>query len=144
MHQQPIQIVMIEDDDVDVEAVTRLLARRTAPFTLSVFSNGAEAVQAFGGAFGRQLLNQPYLVLLDLNMPRMGGLEFLDWLRAQPTWRNAVVYVFTTSEAPADRRHAYDHYIAGYLTKSHLGEGYCDLLPLLDALRTTVTFPTSD
>jgi CheY-like chemotaxis protein len=46
----------------------------------------------------------------------MGGLEFLDWLRAQPSWRNALVFVLTTSEAAGDRREAYDRHVAGYLT----------------------------
>jgi CheY-like chemotaxis protein len=144
MYREPVQIVMIEDDDVDVEAVVRLVAKRGAPFALTVFGNGAEAAQAFGGAFGTQLLHQPYLVLLDLNMPRMGGIEFLDWLRAQPSWRNAVVFVLTTSDAPADRRQAYARHVAGYLTKGQLGAGYSDLLPLLDALCSTVTFPTPE
>jgi CheY-like chemotaxis protein len=142
MANQHMHIVMIDDDDIDVEAVARLLNKHAVPFTLTVFHNGREAQDALNGDFGRRLMAEPYLILLDLNMPRMNGFEFLHWLRSHPDWQRSIIFVFTTSEEAADLERAYSHFVAGYLTKTQMGAGYANLLPLLDALDTTVRFPT--
>ena len=92
-----VQIVLIDDDEVDVEAVARLLRLHNLPYSLVTFSNGSEARLALGGHFGHELMSQPYLILLDLNMPRMNGIELLDWLRTQPHLRRSIVFAFTTS-----------------------------------------------
>ena len=138
---QPVHIILIDDDDVDVEAVARLLHRQRLPHKLTVFANGRDAQRALAGSFGRDLLNQRYLILLDLNMPRMNGFEFLDWLRSVPDLLRSIVFVFTTSEAPVDRHLAYDRQVAGYLAKPRLGPGYADLVPILTAFSRDVRFP---
>jgi CheY-like chemotaxis protein len=142
MPEQRVHIVMIDDDEIDVEAVARLLSRHAVPFTLTVFSNGRDAQEALTGDFGSTLHAQPFLILLDLNMPRMNGFEFLDWLRGDPFWQRAIVLVFTTSSILQDRERAYDRCVAGYLSKGLLGPNYSSLLELLDSLRSIVTFPT--
>jgi CheY-like chemotaxis protein len=138
-----LHVVLVDDDEVDAEAVARLLHREHAPFQLTTFPNGYAAEEALGGPFGRRLLADRYLFLLDLNMPRVSGFEFLAWLRARPEFRNAIVFVFTTSEAESDRRQAYEYHVAGYLSKSGLGNGYGALLPFLAAYDEAVTFPPS-
>lgn len=136
-----IQIVMIDDDEVDVEAVARLLRMHKLPYSLVTFSNGSEAKTALAGSFGTELIKQPYLILLDLNMPRMNGIELLDWLRTQPHLRRSIVFAFTTSEAQQDCRAAYDRQVAGYLVKSHLGSGYFQLVHMLDTFTHSIIFP---
>ena len=83
--EQQVQIVLIDDDEVDVEAVARLLRKHRLPYDLVTFNNGSDAKNALAGSFGQELAKQPYLILLDLNMPRMNGIELLDWLRAAAT-----------------------------------------------------------
>ena len=138
---QPVHIILIDDDDVDVEAVARLLHRQRLPHRLTVFANGRDAQLAFAGSFGRDILAQRYLILLDLNMPRMNGFEFLDWLRSVPDQLRSIVFVFTTSETLLDRDLAYDRQVAGYLAKPRLGPGYADLVPLLTIFSRDVSFP---
>jgi CheY-like chemotaxis protein len=140
---QQVQIVLIDDDEVDVEAVARLLRKHRLPYDLVTFNNGSDAKTALAGSFGQELARQPYLVLLDLNMPRMNGIELLDWLRAQPHLCRSIVFAFTTSEAQQDCKAAYDRQVAGYLVKSHLGSGYSALARMLDTYTQNIHFPPS-
>jgi CheY-like chemotaxis protein len=139
--EKQVQIVLIDDDDVDVEAVARLLRLHSLPYNLVTFSNGSEAKNALSGRFGHELMRRPYLILLDLNMPRMNGIELLDWLRTQPHLRRSIVFAFTTSEAQQDCRAAYDRQVAGYLVKSRLGAGYVELVNMLDTYTQSILFP---
>lgn len=141
--EQQVQIILIDDDEVDVEAVARLLRKRGLPYDLVIFSNGSDAKNALAGSFGQDLAKQPYLILLDLNMPRMNGIELLDWLRTQPHLCRSIVFAFTTSEAQQDCRAAYDRQVAGYLVKSHLGSGYAALARMLDTYTQNILFPPS-
>lgn len=139
--EQQVQIILIDDDEVDVEAVARLLRKHRLPYDLVTFNNGSDAKNALAGSFGQDLAKQPYLILLDLNMPRMNGIELLDWLRTQPHLCRSIVFAFTTSEAQQDCKAAYDRQVAGYLVKSHLGSGYAALARMLDTYTQTVLFP---
>ena len=139
--EQQVQIILIDDDEVDVEAVARLLRKHRLPYDLVTFNNGSDAKNALAGSFGQDLAKQPYLILLDLNMPRMNGIELLDWLRTQPHLCRSIVFAFTTSETQQDCKAAYDRQVAGYLVKSHLGSGYAALARMLDTYTQTVLFP---
>jgi CheY-like chemotaxis protein len=141
MAEQQVQIILIDDDEVDVEAVGRLLRKHKLPYDLVTFSNGSDAKHALEGSFGRELARQPYLILLDLNMPRMNGIELLGWMRGQPHLCRSIVFAFTTSEAQGDCQAAYDLQVAGYLVKSHLGSGYTALAHMLDTYTQNVLFP---
>lgn len=138
---QPMHIVLIDDDEVDAEAVARLLQRQRGRYRLTTFPDACSARDALSGDFGGRLLTQRYLILLDLNMPRMTGFEFLDWLRSRPGLLRSIVFVFTTSETASDCVQAYDRQVAGYLAKAQLSAGYRGLLPLLTAFCASVTFP---
>jgi CheY-like chemotaxis protein len=75
-------------------------------------------------------MTRPLIILLDLNMPRLNGLEFLDVLREDPELKSAIVFVLTQSTRREDIEAAYDRQVAGYLVKSNLGDDY-SLLPQL-------------
>ncbi|PTX74345.1 response regulator receiver domain-containing protein [Sulfitobacter mediterraneus] len=83
----------------------------------------------------------PYIVTLDLNMPRMGGLELLDALRADPELSRVVVFVFTTSDTPQDVRSAYDHNVAGYVVKENASETLANALNMLGTYSRIVELP---
>jgi CheY-like chemotaxis protein len=86
-------------------------------------------------------ISKPLLVLLDLNMPRMNGLEFLRELRLDPALKGTVVFILTTSGAEADRARAYDENVAGYMVKSAVGPQFSGLARFLTEYRSTVLFP---
>lgn len=141
MNTQDINILLVEDDEVDAEAVVRALQRLNVNNSLTIVSDGLEALNVLRGEKARQPLPQPYIILLDLNMPRMNGLEFLDVLRQDPELKRSIVFVLTTSNRPTDRLATYDRYIAGYLVKSKTGVDFSELIMLLDWYQRVVEFP---
>jgi CheY-like chemotaxis protein len=115
-----LNILLVEDDEVDVMTVQRAFKKGNITNPLYLASNGLEAL-----AMLRGLPGQPYLlpadrriILLDLNMPKMNGIEFLRELRADPKLKNIPVVVLTTSSEEQDLMHAYNLNVAGYIVKS--------------------------
>ena len=84
---------------------------------------------------------RPYLILLDLNMPRMNGVEFLQALRQDEDLKQSIVFVITTSNRDEDVVAAYNEQIAGYILKSRVGEDFVNLITMLDMYWRIVEFP---
>ncbi len=124
-----VHLVVIEDDDVDVESVVRSLNRNGIFGEITVFRDGLEALRALQQE-PSNLHTRPLLILLDLDLPRLNGIEFLDALRSDPRLRGTTVFVLTLSDRVEDKLAAYDRQVAGYLLKSRLGENFA-LLPKL-------------
>jgi CheY-like chemotaxis protein len=128
-----VHLVVIDDDDVDVESVVRSLNRNGIFGEITVFRDGLEALRALQQPAVQEpprLPLRPLLILLDLDLPRLNGLEFLDALRSDPRLCGTVVFVLTLSDRLEDKMAAYDRQVAGYLLKSKLGEDFA-LLPKL-------------
>jgi CheY-like chemotaxis protein len=115
---QQLNILLVEDDEVDVMNVQRALNKNGSTANLYRAANGIEALAML--RTNSQIAaenNGRLLILLDLNMPRMGGLEFLKELRADPALRNLPVVILTTSMQDSDLDTAYQYNVAGYLIK---------------------------
>ena len=134
-----MNILLVDDDDAAAEAVVRGLRKHSAQFPIVVAADGAAALAVLRGEH-RERMSAPYIVLLDLNMPGMRGLEFLRELRADPALRSTIVFVLTTSGAEADRRRAYEFSIAGYMTKAGVGPQFAGLARFLSAYESVVLF----
>lgn len=141
MSYTPLSILLVEDDDVAVEAAIRNLKQTSVDFKVHVAANGLEALRALRGE-GRDVpLPSKLVVLLDLNMPVMNGFEFLESLRSDPVLKSTVVFVLTTSDADSDLTRAYHNCIAGYMVKSALGPQFANLTRLLSHYDNTISFP---
>jgi CheY-like chemotaxis protein len=138
----PVTLLLIEDDQVDVMAARRALKELQIANPLVVARDGVEALNLLRGTNGKRALERPYIVLLDLNMPRIGGIELLDAMRNDPILRRTIVFVLTTSEAEKDRLRAYDRNVAGYLLKQRAGSSFVDAMSMLEHYWKTVEFPT--
>jgi DNA-binding NarL/FixJ family response regulator len=116
-------LLLVEDDEVDVLSVRRTLAQLRANLTLQVAKNGEEAL-AWLRSPGHAL---PFLVLLDINMPRMNGHEFLAEVRRDPKLQALSVVVLTTSQHEADRERLYKVGIMAYLLKPTNSAEYLEM-----------------
>jgi CheY-like chemotaxis protein len=115
---QHLSILLVEDDEVDVMNVQRALKKNNSTATLYRAANGIEALAMLRNTNHiSQADNSRLLILLDLNMPQMGGLEFLKELRADPDLKKLPVVMLTTSMQDSEIAAAYEYHVAGYIVK---------------------------
>ncbi|QYJ74913.1 MULTISPECIES: response regulator [Shewanella] len=132
-----VVLFLVDDDDVDYMAVERAMRQMRLLNPL---------VRARDGKAALEMLNEgvvqgAFVILLDLNMPRMNGLEFLQALRADPQFASAVVFVLTTSRADEDKLAAYSFNVAGYVVKSNIKEEFESIINMLDGYWRIVELP---
>ena len=132
MSSQLIHILLVEDDEIDAEAVIRSFQRQRIANPLVHVQNGCEALSVLRGEKGHARLPRPYLILLDINMPQMNGLEFLNAIRQDEDLKRSVVFVLTTSNRDEDKLAAYGQQVAGYIVKSNVGHDFMEVLQLLN------------
>ncbi len=137
MHRE-VSILLVEDDIVDAEAITRAVRRERILNNIVHVSNGLEAIEALRN---ETVIGHPRFVLLDLNMPRMNGIEFLKYIREDSALRQEIVFVLTTSDLDEDKVAAYGSNVAGYILKDKVGEDFEKLLGLIDSFWRIVEFP---
>lgn len=135
-----VHILLVEDDEVDIEAIRRALRKHALDNPVTVARDGHEALAILRGETAESV-RPPLMILLDLNMPRMNGHEFLDELRADERLCDSIVFVLTTSDSEADKRAAYSRLVAGYMVKHRVGEEFDALLSLLRSYWNIVEFP---
>ena len=136
-----VNILLVEDDEVDVMAVKRALKELKIANPVFRVADGIAALEILRGENGKEPMPHPFVILLDLNMPRMGGLEFLDVLRGDPVLQRSIVFVMTTSTAEDDRFRAYDRHIAGYVLKSSCARTFLEAVTMLEHYWRVIEFP---
>jgi CheY-like chemotaxis protein len=141
MQSDSVSILVVDDDRVDTMAIRRSLRELNIANPVTVARDGVEALDCLRGEHGHEKVRSPLLVLLDLNMPRMGGIEFLEELRADPLLRSTLVFVMTTSSAVEDRTRAYAKNVAGYVLKFQQEHGFQNAILMLEHYCRIVEFP---
>jgi CheY-like chemotaxis protein len=137
----PLNILLVEDDDVASECVVRSLRKQGVSCSLVWAEDGLVALEILRGEHPTKTIGAPRIVLLDLNMPRMNGFEFLRALRMDERLRATVVFVLTTSDADSDRTRAYHEHIAGFMVKSSVGPQFAQVARLVQDYRNSVRLP---
>lgn len=112
-------ILLVEDDRVDVMTVQRALRKSDFRNPLYVARTALDALAMLRGEGGETIDPPPALILLDLNLPKMSGIEFLKELRADPDLRSLRVIVLTSSNEPRDREVAFQYEVDDYIVKPH-------------------------
>jgi CheY-like chemotaxis protein len=137
MDNRELHILLVDDDEVDVLTIKRAFQRNRLTNPIHVAHNGLEALERLrDGPLGPRLL-----VLLDINMPKMNGIEFLRAIRADPALQATSVVVLTTSNEERDRVDAFKLNVAGYLLKPVSFGNFIDLMATLNKYWTLVEMP---
>jgi CheY-like chemotaxis protein len=138
MTTKPVNVILVEDDEVDVMNVQRAFEKAGISAPLFRASDGVEALD---------LLRDPAVpvsrrvVLLDLNLPRMNGIEFLRELRADYRLRRTPVVVLTTSDDERDKLDAFEMNVAGYLIKPVTFGSFVALMTVFDSYWAQAEMP---
>ncbi len=111
-----INILLVEDDEVDIMNVQRAFDKNNIANPLHIVNNGLEALDVLHGGSSIKI-PLPKIILLDLNMPKMGGIEFLEIIRSNEKFKSISVFVMTTSAEESDKIAAYNLNVAGYILK---------------------------
>jgi CheY-like chemotaxis protein len=139
---RPLTILLVEDDDGDAKAVQRAFASANIANPIIRAIDGIDALDILRGRNGRAKPNTPHIMLVDLNMPRMSGIELVRTLRADQALQQSVVFMLTTSKRDEDKAAAYELNVAGYILKEVAGEDFLRLVRLVDSYCRIVELPS--
>ena len=138
MVEKGLNILLVEDDQVDVMNVKRAFDRNRITNPLYVAGNGLDGLRMLRSG---EVPAERRLVLLDLNMPKMNGIEFLRELRSDPALQLTPVVVLTTSNDERDKIEAYNLNVAGYLLKPVTFINFVEVMAALNKYWTLVELP---
>lgn len=132
-----VNILLVEDDEVDVMNVKRAFKKGNVSNPLFVANNGIEALSLLENSS----MTNPKIILLDLNMPKMGGIEFLEVIRKRDEFKNISVFVMTTSNEESDKIDAYNLNVAGYILKPLSIDRFIEAVSILNNYWKLCEFP---
>ena len=138
MSNPSLNILLVEDDEVDVMNVRRAFDKNHITNPLFVASNGVEGLEKLRSG---EVPQGRRIVLLDLNMPKMNGIEFLRELRSDPALAPTPVVVLTTSNNDRDKIDAFNLNVAGYLVKPVTFAEFSELMVTLNKYWMLVEMP---
>jgi CheY-like chemotaxis protein len=121
-------ILLVEDDDVDIMNIQRAFQKNQMNNPIHIARDGVEALEMLSGVRGEKVI--PQIILLDI--PKMGGLEFLKNLRADDKLRAISVFVLTTSAQESDKMEAHNLNVAGYILKQLSFESFLETISVLN------------
>jgi CheY-like chemotaxis protein len=137
----PVTILLVEDDDIDAMTVKRGLAATRIANPLMRAHDGVEALEMLLGSNGKTKLRPPYLLLVDIRMPRLDGLGLIRAIRSNPALQRTVIFILTTSDNDRDLAAAYDAHVAGYIVKSNTRDHFIRLAQMLEYYLMIVSPP---
>jgi CheY-like chemotaxis protein len=137
----PAQILLVDDDEADVEAIQRAFHQEELNMPITTAMDGKDAWAILQGEAGASSLSTPYLILLDINMSSMKGLEFLRKVRSDPELNRTIVFVLSNSDNPDLVKKAYQNHISGYIHKDKLRTHSSELVYLLHQFQKLNQFP---
>jgi CheY-like chemotaxis protein len=130
-----VNILLVEDDAIDAKAFVRAMERLKIGNPVTHARDGVEGWEKL------QEMPRPNMMILDINMPRMNGLELLRKIRGDARLRDTIVFVLTTSNDDEDKFEAYNLNVAGYMLKSDMGNSFIRAVSLVENYWKVVEFP---
>lgn len=138
-----VHILLVEDDLIDEKAFLRAIDKLRISNPVTVARDGVEAWEILKGNGSKPALPRPNLLVLDINMPRMNGLELLERIRDDAELHDSIVFMLTTSNDDGDKIDAFNLNVAGYMLKSDVGNSFVKAVELVHNYWRVVEFPRS-
>jgi CheY-like chemotaxis protein len=141
----PVEIVMIEDDEGHARLIEKNIRRAGVTNPINPFSSGTEAVRFLFGPDGSGSVNKgrPLLVLLDLNLPDMTGVEILARIKSNEHVKHIPVVVLTTTDDAAEIQRCYDLGCNVYITKPVNYDNFANAIRQLGLFFSVIKVPCS-
>ena len=132
---KPVNILLVEDDEIDVKAFLWTFKQLKIVNPVIVAKDGVDGWEKL------QDLSRPYLIVMDINMPRMNGLELLRKIRESEKFHDSIVFMLTTSTDEQDKFDAYNLNVAGYMLKSDMGTSFNRAIAMVENYWKVVELP---
>lgn len=132
-----VTILLVEDDEVDIKALRRAFDKLKIANPIRIAHDGVEAWEMLAA------IPRPFLVITDINMPRMNGLELVRKIRESDAFHDSIVFVLTTSNEEQDKIDAYNLNVTGYMLKSEMGASFTRAIELVENYWRVVELPES-
>ena len=132
MDHAAVKILIVDDDEVCVMAMKRSMKKMGLHHPVRVATDGLHALDVLRGEAGEEKLAPPYIVLLDINMPRMDGRTALEEIRKDPILKRIPVVFLTTSQAEEDILRTYDLGVNSFITKPVTFDGLVQVVQVLN------------
>ncbi len=133
-----LSILLVDDDVVDVMAFKRAVKNTLeSPYSIVVANDGVDALDILKS----NKILKPFIIILDINMPKMNGIEFLRSLRGDEIYKDSIVFMFTTSTQEVDKKNAYAYNVAGYIAKADYKDSLKKVITLIETYCSIIYLP---
>ena len=139
--EQVLNILVVDDDDGDAKAVMRAFKKHKTQHNILRAVDGLDALKILKGKDEKDKIESPFIMLVDLNMPRMNGVELVAKIREDEDLKDTIVFMLTTSKSEEDIQQAYKYNIAGYIVKQTVGSDFLTLINMIDSYWQVVEVP---
>lgn len=138
---RPLKILLVEDDDGDAKMFARAFQKCKIANPLRRAVDGSQALDVLHGRNGQEKLASPFIVIVDLNLPGLNGIQLISAMRQDDQLKRSIIFVLTTSKSEEDKTAAYNLNIAGFVVKETAGRDFLELLHLLAQYWNLVEIP---
>ena len=138
---KPVTIILVEDDDAEAKTLERAFKKAKIANPIRRAVDGVDALKLLREEDGQPPISHPYLLLVDINMPRMNGIDLVKTIREDEALAPSIVFMLTTSKREEDKLAAYNFNVAGYIVKETAGSDFLNLIELMDCYWKVVELP---
>ncbi len=137
-----INLMLVDDDEIDIKDLQRTFKKNKINNPLHVATNGVEALNKLLGQNGEKKLKPtPQIIILDINMPKMNGIEFMQNIRTNKKLKSLLIFILTTSNNEKDKIDAYNLNVAGYIVKPFQISDFMEIISSLHHYWNLLEFP---
>ncbi|MCE0721963.1 MULTISPECIES: response regulator [Legionella] len=138
-----INFMLVDDDEIDIKDIQRTFKKNKINNPLHIATNGVDALNKLLGINGeKKLTPTPKIIILDINMPKMNGIEFMKNIRTNKKLKSLLVFILTTSNSEKDKIDAYNLNAAGYIVKPFQVSEFMEMISSLHHYWNLLEFPS--